>query len=514
MWSPCLGAHRFVPGGYNGFEKADIRRRPSQSTRRGLCGDRDTVPVTMRPTVESASGESWGRLARAIAAGRTRPADRASRPAVVLGLTARRHSRTAMLRIIHTADVHLGARHDDLGEQAAAQRERQFAAFKATVDLAIAREGRPVPDRRRPVRLQRPAAPLRRARGGRAQAAGRGEGSGRSSSRARTTCYDRASIYRAYDLAGDGRQHARRRHGHGPRPGPAVRSTSRRCDVVVHGPRVRDQAGAAQPARRDFDRPTCRGPAATWHVGMVHGSIAIPGKTDRDEVVITTEEIAASGLDYLALGHWHSAQAGQGRRGHVRLPGRARGGRPRPGPGRQGPPRRARRAAPGAAGHGRGAPGRPDALRQDRASTPRPSRASRRWSTRSRRGRTRTSSSTSVSTASGPTSSTSHLDEIETALAPSFLKVRVRDASHAGPDRGPAAVAGHDRRRLHPRPRGADRGARGGRLDRRGRRARATRSGSGACCSPATRCRCEGPPAQRPRLPALPRRSTSSSRPA
>ena len=43
-----------------------------------------------------------------------------------------------MLRIIHTADVHLGARHDDLGEQASAQRERQSAAFVATIDLAIA----------------------------------------------------------------------------------------------------------------------------------------------------------------------------------------------------------------------------------------------------------------------------------------------------------------------------------------------------------------------------------------
>ena len=42
-----------------------------------------------------------------------------------------------MLRIIHTADVHLGARHDDLGEQATAQRERQFGAFKAAVDLAL-----------------------------------------------------------------------------------------------------------------------------------------------------------------------------------------------------------------------------------------------------------------------------------------------------------------------------------------------------------------------------------------
>jgi DNA repair exonuclease SbcCD nuclease subunit len=44
---------------------------------------------------------------------------------------------------------------------------------------------------------------------------------------------------------------------------------------------------------------------------MVHGSISIPGKTDGDEVVITTEEIAASGLDYLALGHWHSSQSGR-----------------------------------------------------------------------------------------------------------------------------------------------------------------------------------------------------------
>ncbi|MBA3236369.1 MAG: hypothetical protein H0T59_10330, partial [Chloroflexi bacterium] len=45
--------------------------------------------------------------------------------------------------------------------------------------------------------------------------------------------------------------------------------------------------------------------------GLVHGSISIPGKTERDEVVITTEEIAASRLDYLALGHWHSAQNGK-----------------------------------------------------------------------------------------------------------------------------------------------------------------------------------------------------------
>src|SRR6185436_9122640 len=45
-----------------------------------------------------------------------------------------------MLRLLHTADVHLGARHADLGDRASAQRERQFAAFVATIDLAIAEQ--------------------------------------------------------------------------------------------------------------------------------------------------------------------------------------------------------------------------------------------------------------------------------------------------------------------------------------------------------------------------------------
>ena len=43
-----------------------------------------------------------------------------------------------MLRLLHTADVLLGARHADLGDRAATQRERQFAAFTASIDLALA----------------------------------------------------------------------------------------------------------------------------------------------------------------------------------------------------------------------------------------------------------------------------------------------------------------------------------------------------------------------------------------
>ena len=54
-------------------------------------------------------------------------------------------------------------------------------------------------------------------------------------------------------------------------------------------------------------------PAKTmqWQVGMIHGSLAVPGKFEQDEVMFTEAEVAASGLDYLALGHWHSFREGR-----------------------------------------------------------------------------------------------------------------------------------------------------------------------------------------------------------
>src|SRR5215216_5854269 len=58
-----------------------------------------------------------------------------------------------MLRLLHTADVHLGARHADLGDAAAAQRERLFEARIRTVIIPGTHD-----------------------------------------------CYDRSSIYRTYDL--------------------------------------------------------------------------------------------------------------------------------------------------------------------------------------------------------------------------------------------------------------------------------------------------------------------------
>jgi DNA repair exonuclease SbcCD nuclease subunit len=214
-----------------------------------------------------------------------------------------------MLRLIHTADVHLGARHADLGEAAAQQRERQFAAFRASIDLAIEEKvdlfliaGDLFDSNTQPKRsVDRVAAELRRLAEAKIRAViipGTHD------------CYDRASIYRTYDLPGLA--------GAGPDEDFITVLTPDRqsvhlkaCDVVVHGHVFGTKRAPYSPLR---DLKVTNGDSdtnPTWHIGMVHGSVSIPDKTDRDDVVVTREEIAATGLDYLALGHWHSTQQGR-----------------------------------------------------------------------------------------------------------------------------------------------------------------------------------------------------------
>lgn len=208
-----------------------------------------------------------------------------------------------MLRLLHTADVHLGARHADLGDVAAAQRERQFAAFRASVDLAIAEKvdlflvagdlfDSNVQPRRSVERVAAELARLAQARIRSILVPGTHD------------VYDRSSVYRAYDLAAMA--------GTRPAEEMVVVLTPdhpwvhiRACDVVVHGPCFPTKRAPYSPLR---DLAALEVPDATWKVGVLHAAIAIPGRTDHDEVVITTEEIAASGLDYLALGHWHASQ--------------------------------------------------------------------------------------------------------------------------------------------------------------------------------------------------------------
>jgi DNA repair exonuclease SbcCD nuclease subunit len=331
-----------------------------------------------------------------------------------------------MLRIIHTADVHLGARHDDLGEQASAQRERQFAAFVAAIDLALAEKvdlfliaGDLFDSNVQPRRsVERVAAQLKRL----------------AAAKVRTVivpgthdCYDRASIYRANDLktlsgsTGDDDWVTVLTPAW-----PNVHLPA--CDVVVHGPVFATKKAPHSPLRDLPAAVASERANANWQVGLLHGSVAIPGKTDRDDVVFTTAEIAASGLDYLALGHWHSAQ--QSKAGGVTY---AYAGAPEP-----------------------------VALNQDRAGkvllVTLDEASTGRTTTVEERQVGKTRSEKLDLDAAGVTSQPAlieslrrkgnpdlvldarivgvrpdeldlHLDEIESALAPAFLKVRVRDQS-------------------------------------------------------------------------------------
>jgi len=210
-----------------------------------------------------------------------------------------------MLRLLHTADVHLGARHADLGDQASAQRERQYAAFVASVDLALAERvdlfliaGDLFDSNVQPRRsVERAASQLRRLVDG----------------RIRTVLipgthdvYDRSSIYRTYDVAAMSGALGTDLvtvldPDHTDVHLPAL-------DVVVHGRCFATKRAPESPLKA-FDCSSDH--RATWHVGVLHAALAIPDKTDGDDVVITPDEIASSHLDYLALGHWHSFTQGR-----------------------------------------------------------------------------------------------------------------------------------------------------------------------------------------------------------
>jgi DNA repair exonuclease SbcCD nuclease subunit len=192
-----------------------------------------------------------------------------------------------------------------MGDAAVMQRERQFAAFRASVDLAIAERvdavlvaGDLFDSNVQPRRsVDRVAAELARLAEARIRAVlipGTHD------------VYDRASVYRAYDLATMG--------GSGGPAGLITLLTTERpwvhiaaLDAVIYGPVFATKRAPYSPLR-DLPAAIAASPAATWRIGLLHASVAIPVKTDRDEVVVTTGDIAASRLDYLALGHWHSVQ--------------------------------------------------------------------------------------------------------------------------------------------------------------------------------------------------------------
>jgi DNA repair exonuclease SbcCD nuclease subunit len=174
-----------------------------------------------------------------------------------------------MLRLLHTADAHLGARHGDLGEAASALRERQHAAFRAAVELAVAERVDAVliagdlfdanTASRRTV--ERAVAGLTRL----------------AAARIRVViipgdhdAYTRSSVYRAYDLAslvGDGMLTVLTPEA------PWVHLETLDAVVVGAADTSRTRTGTGGGAAEFADLSEARVPATTWRIGLLHAAL-------------------------------------------------------------------------------------------------------------------------------------------------------------------------------------------------------------------------------------------------
>jgi len=186
-----------------------------------------------------------------------------------------------MLRLLQTSDVHLGARHPSLGERAADLRARQFEAFERTVDFAVAAPvdliivagdlfDTSVQSR---ASVERVAAAMRKLVAARISTVilpGPGDAPGR------------ASIYHAYDLA------------------DLAGASGDRGSIDILSDAAPDIALPALGARVTSRFPATGLADDGWRIGVIDR----PARPRDDE-------IAAAGVDYLAIGGPHAAASGR-----------------------------------------------------------------------------------------------------------------------------------------------------------------------------------------------------------
>jgi DNA repair exonuclease SbcCD nuclease subunit len=198
----------------------------------------------------------------------------------------------AGLRILHTADVHLGAPFRFLGPRGADHRRQLTATFSKVVDLAVTAQ----------VDLFLVAGdlfdspfPARGPVGEVLYQLERLESQGIWTVMVPGT-HDRLEPGGVYDdeaFASLSRFHLFREREMTPLVLDGL-------DAVIYGRRTEEQRGDALRGLRAAE-------GAKWRLGLLHASVLVPGRVEKDELVVSRESIARSGLHYLALGHWHTA---------------------------------------------------------------------------------------------------------------------------------------------------------------------------------------------------------------
>lgn len=195
------------------------------------------------------------------------------------------------LRLLHTADVHLGAAFRFLGPRGREQREQLKATFSRVVDLALTSQVDMLVIAGDLFDSPVPAAAL----------VGEVEYQlGRLDSEGIWTVI----VPGTHDRPQPGGVFSRGAFASLPRV--LVFSAPEMASVRLEGLDARVYGSAVSREGRDALEGFRAEGEERWKVGVLHASFMVPGKVERDEMLVSARSIASSGLHYLALGHWHS----------------------------------------------------------------------------------------------------------------------------------------------------------------------------------------------------------------
>ena len=198
-----------------------------------------------------------------------------------------------MLKILHTADIHLGAKFSGLGNKGASQREQLRTTFRNVIATAI-------DDRVNIVLIagdlfDSNQQPQRNIDWVIEQFNLLGSNnipvcliSGTHDS------FDSSSVYKKVDFEGrcpNLKIFADENTSYKEYPG---------LDLTVYGKPNLSNRSSISPLK-GLKRST----SSKFHIAIAHGSLYIPEKIAEDDHVFRLEEVQASGMNYLALGHWH-----------------------------------------------------------------------------------------------------------------------------------------------------------------------------------------------------------------
>ncbi len=194
-----------------------------------------------------------------------------------------------MIKILHTADHQLGIKFSGFGEKGRQLRQAVKESLKATVDLALAEA----------VHLVLIAGDLFDS-----NAVSRNlvdEAVAQLKRLASTPvcilpgthdCYDASSVYRRPEFRDIPHIHIF--------TDEITSFCFSNLDLTVYGRANVHPTGTESPLTG-----LEKAKETKYHVAMVHGEMAIEGKSSGDYFPIEPREIAASGMNYVALGHWH-----------------------------------------------------------------------------------------------------------------------------------------------------------------------------------------------------------------